>query len=128
MFTTHAIKGLSENDFICAAKIDRIPLAELSFECSAQDLARADAGSSPASAQRAADEDALQFLTAVDPAEPALREAGERAGAVGEQAVERVDGGAHHLGFGLAPAFVAAQDAQRAGVFAFTARHERAAR
>lgn len=26
-FTTHAIKGLSENDFICAAKIDRIPLA-----------------------------------------------------------------------------------------------------
>ena len=25
-FTTHAIKGLSENDFICAAKIDRIPL------------------------------------------------------------------------------------------------------
>ena len=26
-FTTHAIKGLSENDFICAAKIDQIPLA-----------------------------------------------------------------------------------------------------
>jgi 4a-hydroxytetrahydrobiopterin dehydratase len=25
-FTTHAIKGLSENDFICAAKIDRIPV------------------------------------------------------------------------------------------------------
>jgi 4a-hydroxytetrahydrobiopterin dehydratase len=25
-FTTHAIKGLSENDFICAAKIDRIEL------------------------------------------------------------------------------------------------------
>ncbi len=25
-FTTHAIKGLSENDFICAAKIDAIPL------------------------------------------------------------------------------------------------------
>jgi len=25
-YTTHAIKGLSENDFICAAKIDRIPL------------------------------------------------------------------------------------------------------
>jgi 4a-hydroxytetrahydrobiopterin dehydratase len=25
-FTTHAIKGLSENDFICAAKIDLIPL------------------------------------------------------------------------------------------------------
>jgi pterin-4a-carbinolamine dehydratase len=25
-FTTHTIKGLSENDFICAAKIDRIPL------------------------------------------------------------------------------------------------------
>jgi 4a-hydroxytetrahydrobiopterin dehydratase len=25
-FTTHAIKGLSENDFICAAKIDQIPL------------------------------------------------------------------------------------------------------
>lgn len=24
LFTTHAIKGLSENDFICAAKIDRI--------------------------------------------------------------------------------------------------------
>jgi 4a-hydroxytetrahydrobiopterin dehydratase len=24
-FSTHAIKGLSENDFICAAKIDRIP-------------------------------------------------------------------------------------------------------
>lgn len=23
-FTTHAIKGLSENDFICAAKIDRL--------------------------------------------------------------------------------------------------------
>ena len=27
LFTTHAIKGLSENDFICAAKIERIPLA-----------------------------------------------------------------------------------------------------
>ena len=26
-FTTHSIKGLSENDFICAAKIDQIPLA-----------------------------------------------------------------------------------------------------
>ncbi len=26
-FTTHFIKGLSENDFICAAKIDRIPLS-----------------------------------------------------------------------------------------------------
>ena len=25
-FTTHAIRGLSQNDFICAAKIDRIPL------------------------------------------------------------------------------------------------------
>jgi 4a-hydroxytetrahydrobiopterin dehydratase len=25
-FSTHAIGGLSENDFICAAKIDRIPL------------------------------------------------------------------------------------------------------
>ena len=25
-FSTHAIRGLSENDFICAAKIDRIPL------------------------------------------------------------------------------------------------------
>lgn len=26
-FTTHAIKGLSENDFICAAKVDRVPLS-----------------------------------------------------------------------------------------------------
>ena len=26
-YTTHAIKGLSENDFICAAKIDRIPIS-----------------------------------------------------------------------------------------------------
>src|ERR1700761_9588813 len=26
VFTTHAVKGLSENDFICAAKIDAIPL------------------------------------------------------------------------------------------------------
>jgi 4a-hydroxytetrahydrobiopterin dehydratase len=25
-FTTHSIKGLSENDFICAAKIDLVPL------------------------------------------------------------------------------------------------------
>ena len=25
-FTTHAIRGLSENDFVCAAKIDLIPL------------------------------------------------------------------------------------------------------
>ena len=25
-FSTHAIKGLSENDFICAAKIDKVPL------------------------------------------------------------------------------------------------------
>jgi 4a-hydroxytetrahydrobiopterin dehydratase len=25
-FTTHAIHGLSENDFICAAKIDKVPL------------------------------------------------------------------------------------------------------
>jgi len=25
-FSTHAIGGLSENDFICAAKLDRIPL------------------------------------------------------------------------------------------------------
>ncbi len=27
LFTTHAVKGLSENDFICAAKIDAIPLS-----------------------------------------------------------------------------------------------------
>ncbi len=27
-YTTHAIQGLSENDFICAAKIDRIALSE----------------------------------------------------------------------------------------------------
>ena len=27
VFSTHAIKGLSENDFICAAKIDRVPLS-----------------------------------------------------------------------------------------------------
>ena len=26
VYSTHAIKGLSANDFICAAKIDRIPL------------------------------------------------------------------------------------------------------
>jgi 4a-hydroxytetrahydrobiopterin dehydratase len=26
-WTTHAIGGLSENDFICAAKVDQIPLA-----------------------------------------------------------------------------------------------------
>jgi 4a-hydroxytetrahydrobiopterin dehydratase len=26
-FTTHAIGGLSENDFICAAKIDLLPLS-----------------------------------------------------------------------------------------------------
>jgi 4a-hydroxytetrahydrobiopterin dehydratase len=26
-FTTHAIGGLSENDFVCAAKVDVIPLA-----------------------------------------------------------------------------------------------------
>ncbi|HVC31491.1 MAG TPA: 4a-hydroxytetrahydrobiopterin dehydratase [Steroidobacteraceae bacterium] len=26
-YTTHAIEGLSENDFICAAKIDAIPLS-----------------------------------------------------------------------------------------------------
>ena len=26
VFSTHAIQGLSENDFICAAKIDRVPL------------------------------------------------------------------------------------------------------
>ena len=25
-FTTHSIRGLSENDFVCAAKIDLIPL------------------------------------------------------------------------------------------------------
>jgi 4a-hydroxytetrahydrobiopterin dehydratase len=25
-FTTHAVRGLSENDFVCAAKIDLIPL------------------------------------------------------------------------------------------------------
>ena len=26
-FTTHAVGGLSENDFVCAAKVDLIPLA-----------------------------------------------------------------------------------------------------
>jgi 4a-hydroxytetrahydrobiopterin dehydratase len=26
-FSTHAIRGLSENDFVCAAKIDLIPLS-----------------------------------------------------------------------------------------------------
>ena len=26
-FTTHAIQGLSENDFICAAKVDALPLS-----------------------------------------------------------------------------------------------------
>jgi 4a-hydroxytetrahydrobiopterin dehydratase len=25
-FTTHAVRGLSENDFVCAAKLDLIPL------------------------------------------------------------------------------------------------------
>ena len=25
VYSTHAVKGLTENDFICAAKIDRIP-------------------------------------------------------------------------------------------------------
>jgi 4a-hydroxytetrahydrobiopterin dehydratase len=25
VFSTHAVKGLSENDFICAAKVDQIP-------------------------------------------------------------------------------------------------------
>jgi len=25
-YTTHAVRGLSENDFVCAAKIDLIPL------------------------------------------------------------------------------------------------------
>jgi 4a-hydroxytetrahydrobiopterin dehydratase len=25
-FTTHAVRGLSENDFVCAAKVDLIPL------------------------------------------------------------------------------------------------------
>lgn len=29
LFTTHAIGGLSDNDFICAAKIDQIALAAL---------------------------------------------------------------------------------------------------
>jgi 4a-hydroxytetrahydrobiopterin dehydratase len=24
-YTTHAVKGLSDNDFVCAAKIDRLP-------------------------------------------------------------------------------------------------------
>lgn len=27
-YTTHAIDGLSDNDFICAAKIDQIPLGD----------------------------------------------------------------------------------------------------
>jgi 4a-hydroxytetrahydrobiopterin dehydratase len=26
-FTTHAVKGLSENDFVCAAKVDLIPIS-----------------------------------------------------------------------------------------------------
>jgi len=26
-FTTHAVRGLSENDFVCAAKVDLIPVA-----------------------------------------------------------------------------------------------------
>ena len=26
-YTTHAIRGLSENDFVCAAKVDQIPLS-----------------------------------------------------------------------------------------------------
>jgi 4a-hydroxytetrahydrobiopterin dehydratase len=26
-FTTHAVRGLSENDFVCAAKVDLIPLS-----------------------------------------------------------------------------------------------------
>jgi 4a-hydroxytetrahydrobiopterin dehydratase len=26
-YTTHAARGLSENDFVCAAKIDRLPLS-----------------------------------------------------------------------------------------------------
>lgn len=28
LYTTHAIDGLSDNDFICAAKIDQIPLGD----------------------------------------------------------------------------------------------------
>src|SRR4029078_12308599 len=28
-FTTHAVRGLSENDFVCAAKVDLIPLSSI---------------------------------------------------------------------------------------------------
>src|SRR5262249_48060418 len=58
------------------------------------------------------------LLTAIHEAEAALRESGERAGTVGQELIESADGGAHESNFTLAPALIAAQNAQGARIFA----------
>src|SRR5437870_1267399 len=67
-------------------------------------------------AQSAADEHALDLLTAIDPTQPVLREPGKRTGAVREEAIERVDRRAHERDFAFSPPLILSQHAQRAGV------------
>src|ERR1044072_7312488 len=63
-------------------------------------------------------EGALDQARTSHPGHAALREFGNAAAAARQQPVEGVDGGAHEFVFAAPPAFVAAQDTQRAGVFA----------
>ena len=78
-YSTHAIGGLSENDLICAAKIDRIPgqacsraAASASSRISTRRLARAQARQLPGDAQRLARERALERAAAIDHAQAAI--------------------------------------------------------
>src|SRR5215831_19197534 len=74
--------------------------------------------------ERAAHEETFDLLAAVHQTQSALREPGDRARAVREKSIECTDGRAHESNLALAPALVAAQNAQRAGVLALAASLE----
>jgi drug/metabolite transporter (DMT)-like permease len=76
----------------------------------------------PARAERTAYEQASQLLAAVHPRERTLREARERAGAVGEQPIEGIDRRGHDGDLALAPALVGAQHPERPRILALRHR------
>jgi len=68
--------------------------------------------------ERPANEEATQLLAAVHHREPVLGEARQRAAAVREQPVEKIDCGRHRGNLALAPSLVGPQHAERAGILA----------
>src|SRR5581483_237821 len=88
-----------------------------SVEGRGRGLAR-DLGQLAGQAERAGDEEALDLIAPVHQRETALRDARQRPDAVGQIAIEAVDGQSDGLDLAFAPALIAAQHALGAGVFA----------